>query len=837
MNQLPNQTTFEAQNLAEVANQEPAAPQAALDNQHQTEYHYQDTPTMQTNYQQEQIQQNESYIQPQDPAQTLLNQAKFQRMEAPQPEVAQQYLGEVDYQNMGMNQQISQIESLQQQTPQMEVSQQQVSYLPESDQTGPSPQLAGQNQYDQNANLGYYYANNQAMTEQPSLEQNGAAEIALQNYRQTIQQETGVESHLNALNLNDRKKQVSALEIARKTTPCVLRPRDRSPQQPIVRRKQKEVNRPPMTVDQVFIKENMCDHQIVCDICKCESYEEGDEIVICETCNVAVHQSCYGREINDSVPMDDWHCERCKYIKEKKNGDFSHAVCKLCNKNKGCMIRVSLFWYHIQCVNWTSEIYFEDSVKKDKLEGSLAKDECTQVAKDTCVYCKIPDCYCIKCDILGCNEKFCVRCASERGIIKPDDQMDCQKHPELEDVVYIFCERHLTEGINLVQSKAFEKLRLDPVKIEKETQKILQKEKRNANRRKKVRGRNNANKSNSGTLGSRSRSQLVDRHSSNRVDELESQYDFLKNQYAQLSSLLLQTMINQNVSSKELITLTNRGFNNQSGGTSRSRRKSKRSNACKTPSRRNALNKNTRKKKVEMKSKVLPRRTRNSNNRIMYRDVNSAVGPPQSLNEIEKVMNQFNSSMSLNEQKKQKKRSTKAASKKSKPKPPNSSNSFGKSTRFRVSQDVMEYFCFKDEILTSHELQTQILEYFQRIGLYDSESKCVKAFLCGKARKIYNRDIVAEDKIVIDLIKMKHIMIVSPGSQGANQMINPAPVMQPATRASQRVVNQSITQDTKHEDIGPGAQGSLGSNKLALQGLMKLVQQNPQILAQLPQLS
>lgn len=39
-----------------------------------------------------------------------------------------------------------------------------------------------------------------------------------------------------------------------------------------------------------------------CDICLGNDDNEGDEIVMCDGCNVAVHQSCYGREINKILP-------------------------------------------------------------------------------------------------------------------------------------------------------------------------------------------------------------------------------------------------------------------------------------------------------------------------------------------------------------------------------------------------------------------------------------------------------------------------------------------------------------------------------------------------------
>lgn len=52
---------------------------------------------------------------------------------------------------------------------------------------------------------------------------------------------------------------------------------------------------------------------IKCDICREEDTEDEDMIVLCSKCSVGVHQSCYGRELKDSVPEDDWICQRCTF--------------------------------------------------------------------------------------------------------------------------------------------------------------------------------------------------------------------------------------------------------------------------------------------------------------------------------------------------------------------------------------------------------------------------------------------------------------------------------------------------------------------------------------------
>lgn len=66
----------------------------------------------------------------------------------------------------------------------------------------------------------------------------------------------------------------------------------------------------------------------VCSICGDADGEEGNEILFCEGCNLAVHQLCYGVS---SVPEGDWYCARCSA------GVGPHAMCCVCLKARGAM--------------------------------------------------------------------------------------------------------------------------------------------------------------------------------------------------------------------------------------------------------------------------------------------------------------------------------------------------------------------------------------------------------------------------------------------------------------------------------------------------------------------
>jgi hypothetical protein len=56
----------------------------------------------------------------------------------------------------------------------------------------------------------------------------------------------------------------------------------------------------------IWNSKNDIDENIVCDICLDDDVDEGeDDIVICDMCNSAVHQTCYGKDIKDAFPTSE----------------------------------------------------------------------------------------------------------------------------------------------------------------------------------------------------------------------------------------------------------------------------------------------------------------------------------------------------------------------------------------------------------------------------------------------------------------------------------------------------------------------------------------------------
>jgi hypothetical protein len=57
-------------------------------------------------------------------------------------------------------------------------------------------------------------------------------------------------------------------------------------------------------VRRIWCRANDDEAEIMCDICQSDMKDEetGDDLVICDKCQVAVHMSCYGHDLLDGMP-------------------------------------------------------------------------------------------------------------------------------------------------------------------------------------------------------------------------------------------------------------------------------------------------------------------------------------------------------------------------------------------------------------------------------------------------------------------------------------------------------------------------------------------------------
>lgn len=198
--------------------------------------------------------------------------------------------------------------------------------------------------------------------------------------------------------------------------------------------------------------ENEHNDSIVCDICLEADDWEGDEIVICELCFAASHQSCYGSEIFNRLPLPDqpWYCDRC-LNHTMHNKPIDEMLCALCPDPKGIIKQLSFttgsaakIWAHPICVNWTPEIWFADELKT-KIGGQLSKLR-KQLRCGSCLKIKGS---CIQCDFKDCKKSWHVRCAVKKGVIGEWEQMQAELGDPADDMLTpLFCKEHATSGKN-----------------------------------------------------------------------------------------------------------------------------------------------------------------------------------------------------------------------------------------------------------------------------------------------------------------------------------------------------------------------------------------------------
>ena len=75
--------------------------------------------------------------------------------------------------------------------------------------------------------------------------------------------------------------------------------------------------------------------------------EECNEMVFCDSCNICVHQACYGIT---SIPSGSWLCRTCALGSKPK--------CELCPNKGGAMksTKSGQKWAHVSCALWIPEV-------------------------------------------------------------------------------------------------------------------------------------------------------------------------------------------------------------------------------------------------------------------------------------------------------------------------------------------------------------------------------------------------------------------------------------------------------------------------------------------------
>ncbi|CDW90148.1 protein jade-3 [Stylonychia lemnae] len=174
----------------------------------------------------------------------------------------------------------------------------------------------------------------------------------------------------------------------------------------------------------IYEKKNEIDENIVCDVCLDDIVEDGvDSLVICDLCNSATHQSCYGNEILKNYPQSNqWFCRRCTCLLSNTQLTVIDIKCHFCNQLKGMLMfcQKNNIWAHYTCVNWIPDVWFTNEFKNE-IDGKINNSERTKLF--CCVCRKKNTGSCIQCDYKDCKQAF----HRENG-----ESIEC----------FVFCEKH-----------------------------------------------------------------------------------------------------------------------------------------------------------------------------------------------------------------------------------------------------------------------------------------------------------------------------------------------------------------------------------------------------------
>jgi len=82
------------------------------------------------------------------------------------------------------------------------------------------------------------------------------------------------------------------------------------------------------------------DSEIFCGMCFSPDFAPDNQIVLCDGCDVGVHQECYGKELQGRVPEGTWHCPKCRDPNASKQ-----ELCLLCRRDVPSMLLMPCEFY------------------------------------------------------------------------------------------------------------------------------------------------------------------------------------------------------------------------------------------------------------------------------------------------------------------------------------------------------------------------------------------------------------------------------------------------------------------------------------------------------------
>ncbi|KAL2318129.1 hypothetical protein Fmac_032005 [Flemingia macrophylla] len=141
-----------------------------------------------------------------------------------------------------------------------------------------------------------------------------------------------------------------------------------------------------------------------CAVCRWVEDWDYNKIIICNRCQIAVHQECYGaRNVQDFTT---WVCKACETPDIKRE-------CCLCPVKGGALkpTDIDTLWVHVTCAWFRPEVSFASDEKMEPALGILSIPSNSFVK--ICVICKQIHGSCTQC--CKCSTYFHAMCASRAG--------------------------------------------------------------------------------------------------------------------------------------------------------------------------------------------------------------------------------------------------------------------------------------------------------------------------------------------------------------------------------------------------------------------------------------
>ncbi|XP_038685546.1 histone-lysine N-methyltransferase ATX4-like isoform X2 [Tripterygium wilfordii] len=141
-----------------------------------------------------------------------------------------------------------------------------------------------------------------------------------------------------------------------------------------------------------------------CAVCRWVEDWDYNKIIICNRCQIAVHQECYGaRNVKD---FTSWVCKACETPNVKRE-------CCLCPVKGGALkpTDIETLWIHVTCAWFRPEVCFASDEKMEPAVGILSIPSNSFVK--ICVICKQIHGSCTQC--CKCSTYYHAMCASRAG--------------------------------------------------------------------------------------------------------------------------------------------------------------------------------------------------------------------------------------------------------------------------------------------------------------------------------------------------------------------------------------------------------------------------------------